>query len=179
MDNALIGLLGILSGIFITEHFRRRNRIENYSHLVFEKRLKLYENIYCRINAIRNASTDIIENTKYSKDERLNKWSPIILDLAEYLDQNKLYIDDDIAEHCMLTVVGVEEIYYIRNQKKREKETQNFGNNINKAISMIKVEAGLKEVDVLFKGITKAKHSSSFISEMKAARERCKKKQNL
>ena len=90
MESALIGLLGVFIGIFITEYLRRRNRIENYSHLIFEKRLKIYENLYNKINAISSDSTDIIENPEYSKDERLNKWSPVVLDLAEYLDQNKL-----------------------------------------------------------------------------------------
>jgi hypothetical protein len=45
MEEALIGLLGVLVGLFVNEHFRKTNRIENYSSTVFEKRLKIYEEL--------------------------------------------------------------------------------------------------------------------------------------
>ena len=179
MGSALIGLVGVFIGILIAEYFRRSNRIENYSHAVFEKRLNIYETLYIKLNKIQCASTDIIENPKYSKEERLNEWSPVVLDLAEHLDQNKLYIDEDISIHCMLTVVGVEEIYDIRNNKKKKKEEQLFRNNINKAISMIKVETGLRKIDNLFKSITKAKHKSDFITEFNSAKKKYQKDKNL
>ncbi len=179
MESALIGLAGILIGILITEYFRKRNRIENYSHFIFGKRLDIYENLYNRLNAISNESTDIIENPQYSKEERLNKWSPIILDLAEYFDKNKLYIDENIIEHCMLTVAGVEEIHHIANKKVKTRAEKEFYKNINEATSMIKIETGLKEMDNLFKGITKAKHRSDYITELNSAREKYRKKKNL
>ncbi|MBA7493467.1 hypothetical protein ES702_04026 [subsurface metagenome] len=179
MESALIGLLGVLLGILITEYLRRRNRIEIYSRSIFEKRLKIYEELYDKINTISSESTDIIENSEYSKDERFNKWSSILLDLARYLDQNKLYVDENIGIHCMVTLIGIEEIYDIKNKRKKEKAKRKFYENIKKAISMIKVETGLKEMDTLFKGITKARHSSDFITEFNLVKEKYQKNKPL
>jgi hypothetical protein len=45
MDTALVGLVGLLVGMLITEHFRKRSRIEQFSGRIFEKRLTVYEKL--------------------------------------------------------------------------------------------------------------------------------------
>ena len=53
MESALIGSVEVLIGILITEYFRKRNRIENYSHKKTKKIVFLHEKMsfiknYCK-----------------------------------------------------------------------------------------------------------------------------------
>jgi len=50
MEEAVIGLLGVLLGIGLGEYLRRKRRLENYSSTVFEKRLALYEELFEKVN---------------------------------------------------------------------------------------------------------------------------------
>lgn len=45
METALVGFVGLLIGMFITEHFRKRSKIEQFSRPIFEKRLSVYEKL--------------------------------------------------------------------------------------------------------------------------------------
>ena len=70
MTEALIGVIGLLLGILLGEYFRRGRRIELYSKEIFQKRLQIYEELYKKIGEAKKIADDIIENPKYSKEER-------------------------------------------------------------------------------------------------------------
>jgi hypothetical protein len=54
MNSSLIGIVGILLGILVTEYFNRRKRVEVYAQKVFEKRLEVYDTL---IKLLRTADT--------------------------------------------------------------------------------------------------------------------------
>lgn len=171
MDTALIGLVGVLLGIIISEMVRRRHRIENYSSAVFEKRLQIQEELFRMVNCCDEVARDLIENDSYSKEERHEIVSSAILPIAKYCDDNELYISEELTVHCISLLMGVEDIFYIKSNKRKKQETDRFRKNFWNAKKMIRKETGIADLDKLFRSITRSKPSSPVIDYMKELRK--------
>lgn len=63
---SLIGIIGVVVGVLLSELIRRRNRIEAYSINLFERKLPIYEKLS---TLIKDASSDV---NKILKDEDFN-----------------------------------------------------------------------------------------------------------
>jgi hypothetical protein len=172
MESALIGLLGVIVGLLITEYFHRKRRIEAYSSEIFAKQLKIYEGLNSRLTDCAERAGDIIENPEYSEQERQELWSSVVLDLADYIDANSLYIDEDIAIHCMTTVIGVDDIFSIQDEDQKRAEIRDFYQELRNAREMMREETGLSAASKLFRSITQAKHQSPYISHAHEVRKR-------
>lgn len=178
MESGIIGLLGVILGIVITELLRRRRRVELLLSKAFEKRLNVYDELFGKLNECTLVAYDVMDNPEYSKDERSDLWSTVVLDVAQFCDAKKLYLNEDITIHCMMTMIGVEDIYYIEDKKHKEKEKAKFSREINEAKEMIKKETGLAELDNLFRSITKAKHGGNYLDYVNKLRAKHAKKSN-
>jgi hypothetical protein len=176
MESALIGLLGVIIGILLAEFLRRKTRIESLFLKAFEKRLEVYEQLFDKLRKCENVAHDIIENPEYSQDERTELWGSAVLDLAQFTDNSKLYLDEDISVHCVATMMGVEDIYSIESSKSKDAAKNHFFQNLNNAKEMIRKETGLADLDKLFRSITKAKHESPVINYLNKLREKQKRK---
>ena len=176
MNEALIGLIGLLLGALLVENFRRQGRIEIYSKETFQKRLNIYEELYEIITEIYSDANDIIENPNYSKEKRKELWSERIFKLANFLDKNTLYINEYIEVHCMCSIVGVEDIYY-ENTRAKNKRVKDFREDYAKTKLMIKEETGLRAIEKLFSTISKPKYTSEHISSYKDMEKQYNKKQ--
>lgn len=174
MNEALIGLIGLLLGALLAEHFRREGRIEIHSKEIFNKRLGIYEELYKIMNEIYNEANDIVENANYSKEKRKELWSKNIFKLAGFLDDNSLYINEYISVHCMCSIIGVEDIYY-ENDRAKRKHVKDFTKDYAKVKVMIKEETGLRAMEKLFSTITKPKYMSQHISSYKDMEKKYKK----
>jgi hypothetical protein len=173
MLTAIIGLFGVLVGIFLTEYFRRQRRIEFYSKEVFQKRLSVYEELYKKMEASYLIATDVIENPDYSEKERGKIISEVIMDVASFTDQNGLYLNENLVIHCLLTLIGVEDIFSIENPDEKETQITTFREAYGKAKQLIRKESGMETLDKLFGSISKAKLESPYISYyQKIKRER-------
>ena len=172
MTEAIIGLIGVLLGLFISEYFRRRSRIEDYAKEIFLKRLKVYEELYSKMNQARKIASEVIESDSFSNDERSEVWSSVVMGIADFNDKNELYINEEISLHCFLTLMGVEDIYSIDNEKEKEAEKENFWKNSAKTISMIRDETGLEKIDKYFGSLTKAKHTSEYLDLYKESKRK-------
>ena len=161
---AIVGLTGVLLGVLLNEYFRRRSRIEIYSKEVFQKRLSVYEELYKKIEGSFLIANDVIESPDYSKEERHNIWSEVMMNVAMFTDENGLYLNDNLIVHCMMTLIGVEDIYYVKDPEEKKKEVEKFGDGYANAKKMIKKETGLEALDKLFGSISKAKHKSDYIA---------------
>jgi hypothetical protein len=158
-----IGLLGILFGVAINEFVRRWIRIESYAGPVFEKRLTIYEGLHARIREGSNVAREILENQDLDKTQRHELISVAILDIASYCDENELYINEDLALHCTALFMGVEEIPDLPEGPQREEKIEEHREELLAAMRMIRKEAGIADLDKLFRSITKPKHSSAVI----------------
>ena len=176
MESAIIGLVGVVLGIVLNEVLRRRNRVEVLLSKAFEKRLSVYDEMFRKLNDCISIAHDVMENPKYSKEERSELWSTVVLDVAEFSDANRLYLNEDITVHSMMTLIGIEDIFEIEDSKRKEKEKAKFGREIHEAKEMIRKETGLAELDNLFRSITKAKHQSNYLDYVNKMRQKYAKK---
>ena len=167
MDIALIGLLGVLIGIVLNEQLRRKNRIENYSTIVFEKRLGLYEKLYGLLSIYSEVATEVIENTDLTKEERHSLISEAIFSVAGFCDENDLYLNEEITLHCVPIIMGVEDIQDIEDEDEKKEAIDKYQNNLHLAKRMIRKETGISDIDKLFTSIVKPKHTSPMIEYYK------------
>lgn len=163
MLTGIIGLMGVVLGILLNEYFRRRNRIETYSKEVFQKRLAIYEELYKKMEDAYLIANDVIENPDYSKEERYTIWSNVGMNVANFTDQNGLYLNDNLTVHCMMTLIGIEDIYHMTDLEQKNTEIAKFREAYRAAKNMIRKEAGIEALDKLFGSISKANHKSDFI----------------
>jgi hypothetical protein len=163
LETALIGLVGVLLGIILNEQLRRRNRIENYSTSVFDRRLRLYEELFRRVSQCSDVASEVIENGALTKEQRREAVSVAIHELAGFCDEHELYINEEVIVHCVPLLMGVEDIYYIEDKEEKKRETERFQGNLLAAKRMIRKEAGIADLDKLYRSITKPKYSSPII----------------
>jgi F0F1-type ATP synthase delta subunit len=163
VETALIGLLGVLIGLLANEFFRRRNRIESYSSSIFNKRIEIYEELFQRVSDCSSIMTDVIENPAYSKEQRKEIVSTAIFDLASFGDKHDFYMNEHIVLHYMTLLMGVEDIYDIKNEKQKKKEIERVWKNLREIKRMIRKESGIEALDKLFRSITMARHKSPLI----------------
>lgn len=171
MEAALIGLAGLLLGIVLNEQLRRRNRIENYSTSIFDKRLDLYHQLYNLVGECSPIATEVIENEKLSEEERHDLVSAGVMAIASFCDENELYLNEEIALHAVSLLMGVEDIHGIEDKEEREEEIKRFRENLLLAKKMIRKESGIKDIDNLFSSITKPKHSSAIIEHYRETKK--------
>lgn len=163
MEAALIGLTGVLLGILLNELLRRKNRIEGYAARVFDKRLEVYEGLYERVSACSQVAADVIENADYSSEDRHAIVSAAIHEIAGWCDKHDMYINEEITVHCVPLLMGIEEVHDIPDVEKKEQRIRQFRESLVDAKRMIRKEAGIADIERVFTGITKPKHSSPVI----------------
>jgi flagellar capping protein FliD len=164
--NSLTGIVGVSLGIFITEYFRRRGRVELYSKEIFQRRLDVYEKLYEKLRKFSSAAHDIMDNPEYAKEERDEMLSSIIVDLAQFVDSNGLYLNSLIVAQCLTILVDIRDVYYIEDLEEKKGEVEKFTESIQGVEGMIKAETGLEALDKLFDSISKAntKHTREIVS---------------
>jgi len=178
MEQALIGLVGLLIGILLNEYFRHRNRVETYSSKVFERRLEVYEGLMKVIGEAESKVSDALENESVPLAERHQRAFEAGIGVMEYMDKHSLYLNDEITVHCGAAFVGVGDILEMPKGKKREGQIAQYRAMIGDVKRMIRAESGMSEIDRVFRTVTKAKHSSPVIDyyhKNKNEREHAKK----
>src|ERR1700690_524388 len=89
--------------------------------------------------------------------------STLVFPLLEFMDKNSLYLNDEIAVHCGGMWMSMEEIPSIQDGAERASAVEAFQKDFGDAKAMIKEESRLREIDKLFRSITKPKYSSRLI----------------
>lgn len=167
----LIGIFGALLGVTVNELLRRRRRIETYSARVFDKRLATYEELIKRLQAGYEIAADVFENPDYSSEQRHELISVAIHNVASLMDENELYIDSDLAMHCVATFMGAEDVFDIQDIDERNTMKQDIRNMYMNARRMIREDSGIAEIDKHFKKITRPTLSSPVIDHIQYLRK--------
>jgi hypothetical protein len=172
METALIGLAGVLLGILINEILRRQNRIESYAGRVFEKRLEIYEGLYHRVAALGPLASDLINNSTYSYEERHQIVSVGVHDVASWCDDNDMYINEELAVHCVPLLMGIEDVFEMKDETAKQKAIIRFPEDLRAAKKMIRKEAGVEGIEKLFSQITKPRRCSPIIEAYREEKAR-------
>ena len=159
----LVALSSLLLGALLNEVIRRSNRIESYSATVFQKRFTVYENLWRKLRASRQAANEIIEDMSLTPEQRHEYVSSIVLDMAEFCDDNDLYLNQEVVVHCCTVFMGVEDILADLNEADREELISKMNDSYSKAIEIVRAESGMGEIDKLFRSVTRAKYTSPAI----------------
>lgn len=171
MTEVVIGFIGIVLGVAVTELVRRRVRIESYAGPVFEKRLGLYEGLHARLRLCADVANEVLGNLKLSKQQRHEVVSVAVLDVAGYCDEHELYISEELTLHCTSLLMGVEDIPDLPDGPEKTERIEDFHQGLLAAKRMVRKEAGITDLDRLFRSITKPKHSSAIIDYYRALLE--------
>ena len=163
MNTALIGLVGVLLGIVINEVLRRRNRIENYATRIFDKRLEIFEELYARVSAAGEIGIDVIENPKYSPEQRHEIVSVAIHEIAGWCDKNDMYISVELTLLCTPLLMSIEEIHDVQDSNEKQSLIKQFREELRNAKKMIRKEAGIEDIERMFSSITKPKYTGPII----------------
>lgn len=163
MESALIGTVGVLIGILFTELIRRRNRIENYSQKIFEKRLEILEELYRRVCVCGEIGHEVTTNTKATSEDRYDLINATIIDMTEWCDEKGLYLNEEISLHCATLLMGIEDVLDIENEAEREVAIKSFNTQLKYAKEIIKKESGILDINKSFASMIKAKYSSPII----------------
>lgn len=173
MEEALIGLAGLLIGILLSEYYRRNSRIEMYSAQVFEKRLNIYEGLMSEIQHAAGIISELVENKDLSIEEKKDIAFCAGLKVPQYADKYQFYLDEEITVHCSMAFVGTADIF---EDPINESELNNFRKSIKEAYEMIRIESGVAELDGLFRSITKSSPGGQLIEGYRAIKKSYEKK---
>jgi hypothetical protein len=170
----LLGMLGVVVGGLLNEFLRKGRRVEEYSTGIFEKRLKAYEALMSLIHLGSDLAQEAIDNTKLSHTERHELISEAISPIAEFVDRNSLYIDEELGAHCVALFMGVEDIGDAP-ESEREQLTREYYKSRSETFRMIKEDSGVAEINKLFRSINRPRITSPVIERIRYLRREQKK----
>jgi hypothetical protein len=162
----LIGILGVVAGAFLNEWIRRGKRVEEFAMKLFEKRLTAYEGLYRKMNEGYELVEPVLEG-ELSKEERHTRISEAVLDVCRYVDENQLYINQEVAVHCCTAFMGAEDVGDVDDEVEREAAKSKVRLSYKQAKEMIRKETGLEDVDRLLAKVLKIRHESDVIEYMR------------
>lgn len=129
VEKALIALLGVLIGILINEYFRRKSRIEYYSQKIFERRLKVHEELFSLLKKSHSIIGEMHSNEDLTSEERHEIVSSVILGLCEFGDENDFYLDKYLSAQVATLFMGSEDIAEIEDPTVKKAEISKFNMN--------------------------------------------------
>lgn len=167
MEPALIGLVGVLVGALLGQIFHRNNRVEVYSHKIFERRLEAYEGLLALLNEAHYAAMEVMENSELNYESRHEIMSSVIGPIAEHSDRNALYLDGYVSAHATATFMGAEDVQDIKEESERESAVDDFLSIYKMAKKMILEESGVRQINKHFKLVAKPKPDSPIVRRIK------------
>ena len=176
MDNALIGILGILLGIALNEYFRRRNRIENYSQKIFEKRFQVYGDLYELVDKSYIQINNYIIDESLTFEERYNGGFEEGLKIMEYCTEKQFYLSEELVVLIGGALVNTSTIFESDDEKEIEEETAKFRLDIRDIKEMILKESGIYEINKHFKSVGNVKYDAPIIDYYQKLKQQYKRK---
>ncbi len=176
LGGPLIGMLGVVIGTVLNEYLRRGRRVEEYSADIFKKRLETYETLMSLIHDGSGLATDAIEDPNLSPEERHELVSTAIGPIAQFVDRNALYIDEELGAHCVALFMGTEDIHDASETEKQQL-LEDYYKMRQETYRMISEDSGLAQLNKLFRSINRPKITSPVIERIRyLRRERQKTK---
>lgn len=172
MEAALIGLFGVVVGGLLSQVFHRQNRVETYSHKVFERRLEVYESLMSLLQSGYEIANEVMENEELSSEERHAIISEVIMSIAKFTDEHGLYIDKYVAAHMTSAFMGAEDVLTETDEKQRKALVNAIRSSYKTAKGIVLNESGAEEINKHFRSISRSKPTSPVIERIKELEKR-------
>ena len=169
LSGALIGLVGVPLGILLGELLRRRQRTEQFAAAMFSKRLEAYDALLGLVIDGKRIADEVIQNAELSAAERHELISAAILPIAEFVDRNALYIDEELGAHCTALFMGVEDIGDLP-EAEREKVITQFRRQWRETHRMILEDSGVAKISQVFRDVNRPTITSPVIERIRELR---------
>lgn len=162
-------LVGVALGAFLNEFIRRGRRVEQYSSVIFEKRLEVYERLMGLMQSGYELATEAMDADELSAEDRKGLVSTAILSIAQFTDENVLYLDGELGAHCVALFMGAEDIHDMPDEEGQPAKLRLMRQYADTK-RMIVEDSGVAEVNKLFKTINKPKITSPVIERIRELR---------
>lgn len=179
MESALIGILGVLLGLFTNELLRRSNRIESYAQKIFEKRLEIFEELYSRLAACGSVGDQVINSPSLDSEDLHNLVRDAVHDVAEWCDLHALYLNEEVTLQCISLLIGIENIHAVEDPDEKQKMVDEFYSQLRYTKNMLKKESGIEDINTSFTKMIKAKYTSPTIDYYRSMKKEKRKSQKV
>jgi hypothetical protein len=169
LSGPFIGMLGVIVGTLLNEHLRRGRRAEQYSSIIFSKRLEAYETLLTLIHSGSELADEVITNSTLSAKERHSIVSAAIFPIAKHVDLNALYIDDELGAHCVALFMGTEDIHDAP-ESERAEHLKDYYEMKKETYRMIIEDSGVAQINKLFRSINRPKLTEPLIERIRELR---------
>lgn len=177
--------LSALGGVWLASYLGSKNRNENFiAKEIMLKKLEHYERLFSLMRTADEEVSHLYDLAKKAKTkDELRKIPDTVfaagLAIAQYTDDNKLYLDEDVAIHVTATFLGPSDIYELdpsskRYAKKVKESEAHYREQYNQGIELIADYAGFKRLEKTYKKINKPTASSPLIDYANEVRNNSK-----
>jgi hypothetical protein len=183
----LLPPVSALAGVALADRLSSRRANEQFfAKEVMQKKLSLYEDLYEKLQELHDAASIYFEKTRLAKSKAdikhiLEGPYMVGLKIAQFTDANRLFMDEDVAIHIIMTALGPSEIQDLdpkkRSYKTKIKEcSEKFFSDYSIAVDMIEEYSGIQRLRRSFGKINKPKTTSDYVKYMKKMKEQYKSK---
>ena len=156
----IIGLIGIIIGIVLTEFIRRTNRIESFNNQIFNERLKAFIDLYRLMQDTYVQVNEYIDNFNNYEHKIWNEIvSDTIFSIVRFTDENGFLISEQLKLQCCALYMGLEDI----DSKSKDSYISELQEQHKNTIIMIQNESGINQINKKIKDIIKHNHESPVI----------------
>jgi hypothetical protein len=160
--SSIIGLLGVLLGVCISEYLRRQSRVEKLSETFFSKKIDVYENVSDQFQLLTQLFYKISPTEEKGKnlfDEFYIKTLPFV----DYLESKNLFIDENLSVHLILTLIKAGEFLEGINQI----DEIDVVNEFKESKLLIRKSLGVNQIEKDLLKVSKSTLSSNNIGQFK------------
>lgn len=177
--------LSALGGVWLSSYLGSKNRNENFiAKEIMLKKLERYERLFSLMRSADEEVSSLFDLARKAKTKvELTKIPdtvfPAGLAIAQYTDDQRLYLDQDVAMHITATFLGPSDVYELDPESKgyakkiKESETH-YREQYNQGVELIADYAGFNRLEKTYKKINKPTATSPIIDYANEIRKQSK-----
>lgn len=170
----ILAPISALGGVWLASYLSSKNDNKNFiAKEIMLKKLEYYEQLFTLMRTADDETRQLFDLASKAKTKRElikipDAVFPAGLAIAQYTDDHKLYLDEDVAIHITATFLAPSEIYAL------DPASKTFANKVKKlqslyneqyaqGVELIAEYAGFKRLEKTYKKINKPTASSQII----------------
>lgn len=95
---AIIGVVGIIIGIIISEFIRRRSKVEKFSETYFAKKVEIYDKLVDDFLELTNLFEHLTKLDD-TLEKKMEIWQLKFLEFLSWIDKKFLYLPEELTVH--------------------------------------------------------------------------------